>query len=102
MDCGGPTSPANINCIGIIIGNVIHSALVLIGPLTIIMIIISGFRFVMSHGDSKQLEGAKKTLTFAIVGLVVVVFSYLLLNIIATITGVKCIIKFDNFFSACS
>lgn len=89
--CGDQNNPAQISCVGIIAGGIIHAALVFIAPVTIILIIIAGYKFIASRGDSKQLEGARKTITFALIGLAVVAFSYFILSIIAGITGVSCI-----------
>ena len=48
-------------------------------------------KFITSGGDPKQAEGARKTLTFAIIGLMVVVFSFAIVNLVAKTTGVGCL-----------
>lgn len=40
--------------------------------LTVIMVVVAGFRFIFSMGDSKKIEGATKTLLISVIGLVVV------------------------------
>ena len=90
-----------IDCIPVIVGNVIYWLLILAGIAALILIIISGFKFVTSGGDPKQAEGARKTLTWAIIGLIVVLLSFGIINFISYTTGVdkECLTKFG--FSQC-
>jgi hypothetical protein len=46
-----------------------------VGAASVIMIIIGGFRYVISGGDSNGVTGAKNTIMYAIIGLVVVLFA---------------------------
>lgn len=43
------------------------------GVAAVIMIIISGLRFIMSHGDPQTVNGAKNTILYAVIGLVVII-----------------------------
>lgn len=87
---------ATINCFPVIIGNIIFWLLTLAGIVAVAMIIFSGFRFVTSGGDPKQAEGAKKTLTFAVLGFVLVLLAFIILPFIAKVTGISnaCITRF--------
>ncbi len=58
------------------------------GVALFIMLIVGGFRFITAGGDPKAIEGAKKTLTYAIGGIVLVALSFLILEFIHTFTGV--------------
>lgn len=60
--------------------------LYLAGPTAILFIALAGLRYVTAHGDQNQLEGAKKTLTWAIIGLVVVIFAFAVVRIIISTT----------------
>jgi type IV secretory pathway VirB2 component (pilin) len=53
------------------------------GALAVLFIIIGGIEFIASAGNPQRLEGAKKTLTYAIIGLVIVLLSTVILNLIA-------------------
>ena len=57
------------------------------GIVLFVMLIIGGFRYITAGGDPKGIEGAKKTLTYAIAGMVLVALSYLIINFIASFTG---------------
>lgn len=82
---------ATINCIIPLFTNIISWLFALAGTVGLFLIIFSGIKFVTSGGDPKQVEGARKTLTYAIIGLMVIFFSYLIINLISSFTGVGCI-----------
>lgn len=80
-----------LSCIFPLFANIILWALGLAGTVAIFMIIFSGYQMLFSGGDAKAVDGARKTLSFAILGLFLIFLSFLILNIIATITGVACL-----------
>jgi hypothetical protein len=51
---------------------IINIMTVLVGILAVIMIIFAGFRYVTSGGSDDAVKGAKNTILYAVVGLVVV------------------------------
>jgi sensor histidine kinase YesM len=96
--CGDANHAATFDCLTqCIFPSIVNAAFIFIGSVVVILIILSGYKFIMSRGDSKQLEGARKTLTYAIIGLLVVLFSVFLINIIGKATGVNCITKGFGF-----
>ncbi len=63
--------------------NAIVQVLVLIvGGLAVIMLVISGFRFVASRGDSNSVKGARDGLIYALIGIAVAVLGQLLISFI--------------------
>ena len=58
-----------------LIGTVINILSIIVGAVSVVMIIIGGFRYVVSNGDSNSVSGAKNTILYALVGLVVVLFA---------------------------
>jgi len=52
------------------------------GAVAILLIIISGYRLMMSGGNPEKVKGAKEQLTSAIVGLLFIIFSIVILQII--------------------
>ncbi|MCL6096889.1 MAG: pilin [Patescibacteria group bacterium] len=85
---------ATLSCIPIIFKNVVNWALILAGITAVFFIIFSGIKFITSGGDPKQVEGARQTVTWAIIGLLIVLFSFGIINIIAGLTGASCIKEF--------
>lgn len=58
-----------------IVANVVNILSILVGIAAVIMIIVGGFRYVTSGGDSGNMNTAKQTIMYAIIGLVIVVFA---------------------------
>lgn len=80
-----------LSCIFPLIANIIYWALGFSGTIALFMIIFAGYQMLFSGGDPKAVDGARKTLTYAILGLFLIFFSFLILNTIATVTGVLCL-----------
>ena len=55
--------------------------------IAIIFIIISGFKYVTSSGDEKKLASATATLTYAIIGLVVVILAFIIIRVVQFFIG---------------
>jgi hypothetical protein len=62
--------------------NVVNLLLYVAGIIAVVIIVIAGFRFVASNGDATQVSKAKNTIIYALVGLVVAVMSYTIVNFI--------------------
>lgn len=56
----------------------------IVGVAAVIMIIIGGLRYVLSGGDSNGVSGAKNTILYAIVGLVIVLFAQVIVAFVLT------------------
>lgn len=78
---------ATLDCLPNLLQNIITWLLVFAGIVALFFIIFSGIKFITSSGDPKQVEGARHTLTYAIIGLLVVLLSYFIVNTIFGITG---------------
>ena len=61
--------------------------LALIGAVAVVMLIIGGFRYVASGGDSSAIEGAKNTILYAIIGIVVAFLAYAAINFLTDQLG---------------
>ncbi len=57
---------------------------IIVGAVSVIMIIIGGFRYIISGGDSAGVSGAKNTILYAIVGLVIVLFAQVIVRFVLT------------------
>jgi len=57
---------------------------IVVGAVSVIMIIIGGFRYIISGGDSNGVTGAKNTILYAIVGLVIVIFAQVIVRFVLT------------------
>lgn len=95
-DWGGcvKTGVATLDCLPAIFLNLVTGLLMFVGTFALFLFIISGYKYMNAGGDPKTLEGARNTLIYAMLGLLIVLFSFLIINIISTVTGVECIKKF--------
>ncbi|MBI3985277.1 MAG: hypothetical protein HY344_05085 [Candidatus Levybacteria bacterium] len=78
-----------IACIPIIIKVIINWAFIFGAIVALFLIIYGGIRLINSGGDPKSVEGARKMLTFALIGLTVIFLSFFIINLIADFTGVE-------------
>lgn len=56
--------------------------LFVIGAISVIMLIIGGIRYVVSGGDSGAVTSAKNTILYAVIGIVVAILAYALVNFV--------------------
>lgn len=56
--------------------------LFLIGAISVIMLIIGGIRYVVSGGDSTAVTNAKNTILYAVVGIVVALLAFAVVNFV--------------------
>lgn len=93
---------ATLECIPKVFQNVINGALLFSGVVALFFIIFSGIKLMLSQGDPKQVEGARHTLTYAIAGLLLILLSFLIINLISSVTKVHCILGILEFgFESC-
>jgi len=59
----------------------------LVGTLFLIMLLLGGILYITSRGNKQQLERAKKVLTAAIIGLLIVTLSYTIIKIFVSTIG---------------
>lgn len=55
--------------------NIVNLLSAIIGVVSVVVIIVAGFKYVTSAGDSSDIASAKNTLIYAIVGLIIVAMS---------------------------
>ncbi len=81
----------NITDVGTLTNVIVRNAFTIAGVIAFILLIFGGFQFIVAagSGDSKQMEKGKQAITAAVIGLVVVVASIWIVQIIEVITGMK-------------
>lgn len=58
--------------------------LFLIGAISVIMLIIGGIRYVLSGGEPGKVSEAKNTILYAVIGVVVAILAYAVVNFVVT------------------
>lgn len=77
-----------LKCLETVFANVVNVAIALAGIILLIIIITAGFRYITSAGDPKAIGLAGQTLTWAFVGMTLVIVSWFILKLVEQITGV--------------
>ena len=54
----------------------------IIGAISLLMIVLSGFKYVTSGGNSEKASNAKNTLLYSLIGLAISVFAFVIVNFI--------------------
>lgn len=68
-------------------GNVVGVALGFGGIILFVLLLIGGLKYITAGGDPKGIEGAKKTITFAVLGIILLALAFLILQLIQNLTG---------------
>ena len=63
---------------------IVNVLLFVIGAIAVIMIVVGGLRYVISGGDSSQVKAAKDKILYAVIGLVVALLAYAIVNFVIT------------------
>lgn len=75
-----PGSVNNIKQVRELIQNATNIALGVAGAVAGIYILLGGFEYLTAYGDQAKADNGKKTLTFAIIGLVIIILSKLIVD----------------------
>lgn len=87
-NCINSSEVPTLLCIPGLVANIIYWLLVFAGVAALFMIVFSGIKFINSGGDSKAVESARKTFTYALLGLILVFTSFAIVSLIGKVTGV--------------
>lgn len=67
--------------------NIINLALGLLGIIALIMVLLGGFRWLISMGEEEKLAVAKRTISSALVGLVLILLSWAIVGYVLKTTA---------------
>jgi len=74
--------------INIVIGRIIQIILGLSGTAALVMFVWGGFLWLISAGEQKRIDAGKKTITWAVIGLLVIFTAYIAVEFLITaLTG---------------
>ena len=83
----GVPAPAGSGVIGTLIKNAISLFFIAGGLATLIYFIWGAFDWIVSGGDKEKIAGARKKMTNAIIGLVLLSLSYFIVGLVGEIVG---------------
>ena len=58
--------------------------LFLIGAISVVMLIYGGIRYTISQGDSTAVTNAKNTIMYAVIGIVIAILAFAIVNFVVT------------------
>ena len=67
-----------------VFGTVVNVMFFIIGAVSVIMLIYGGIRYTTSGGNAASITAAKNTIIYSIVGLVVAILAYAIVNFVVT------------------
>jgi TRAP-type C4-dicarboxylate transport system permease small subunit len=79
----GGTGLPNETSISALILRVINIALAVAGLVAVLFLIIGGFRYITSAGNEETAEQAKKIITNSIIGIVIIILSFVIVRVIS-------------------
>ena len=82
--CAGEGSGTNPTLFGPggMFTTIVNVALFIIGSISVLMLIYGGIRYTISGGDEKAVTSAKNTILYAVVGIVVALLAYAIVNFV--------------------
>jgi hypothetical protein len=85
---------ATLRCLPIVFKNVVSALLLFVGIVAAFLIIWAGIKFINSGGDAKQVGAARQIMTYAIIGVILVLSSFAIIYFIGFATKTNCITQF--------
>ena len=71
-----------------VLNTIINVALYIIGFVAVVMLILGGFQYTTSAGDASKVTKAKNTILYGIIGLIVAILAYAIVNfVLANVFG---------------
>lgn len=99
---GGPTiirglaaDVATLQGFQCLIANSFSVILTVIGLAGFVMFIFGAFQWMLSGNNSKGVDNARQAMTYAIIGIIVALSGFIIINLIAGFTGVSIIKQFS-------
>lgn len=76
--CKAQTTDSATNMVTIVINILLY----IIGIIAVIMIVVGGVRYTVSNGNASQVKEAKDTILYAVIGLIVAIMAYAIVNFV--------------------
>ena len=64
-----------------------NTILYVVGVISVIMLVWGGLRYILSGGDNKKVTDAKNTIFYAIIGLIIAVLAFAIVNFVLNAIG---------------
>lgn len=78
-DC---TTKAGVSDFQDTLANIINIISIIVGVVAVIMIIVGGFKYITSGGEAEKVKGAKNTILYGLIGLLIVALAQILVKFV--------------------
>ena len=78
-----------IDTFGKLVTTIVKNGFVLAGVVSFVLLIFGGLGIIVAAGDSKKLESARGRIVGSVLGLIIVVASFWIVQILEKVTGLK-------------
>lgn len=79
----------NPNLLGVVLTRALQFAIVSAGLVFFVKLVSGGFLYLTSAGDQGKVQAATKEITNAVIGLIIVISTFFIIQILETILGIK-------------
>jgi len=83
----GCTDPKGAPTVDSTLKTIVNLLSIIVGAVAVIMIIIAGFKFVTSGGSAEKVTGARNTIVYSIIGLVIVALAQVIVRFVINKTS---------------
>ncbi len=74
--------PENLVGVDGVFNQITNTVLYVVGAISVIMLIWGGLRYILSGGDNKKVTDAKNTILYSIIGLIITLLAYAIVNFV--------------------
>ena len=83
----GEGMPSELVGVDGVFTQITNTVLYVVGIISVVMLIWGGLRYVISGGDSKKVTDAKNTIMYAIIGLIIAILAFAIVNFVINAIG---------------
>lgn len=86
---GGANCDEDVNAGGVnnLLRQIVNIISAIVGVIAVIMIVVGGFKYITSGGDSNKVSSAKNTIIYAIIGLIIVALAQVIVRFVLSQTS---------------
>lgn len=81
-DCLTNAAAVNENTFQVTLNTIINIISIIVGVVAVIMIIFGGFKYITSGGTSEKVTGAKNTILYGLIGLIIVALAQVIIKFV--------------------
>lgn len=85
---------ATIQGVQCLLANIFTVIITIIGLAGFVMFIVGAFRYLLSGSNSKGVDTARQTITSMVIGIIVALSGFIILNLLSSFTGIDVITRF--------